>query len=296
MSDTVQLPLPLWRPHEPFVEDYATKAAQGASWLANANVAVVACARNCGVPLAKNIDALQELLAPAKSWRMHVEANDCVDDTLLVLVDYSRRLPQFTFHYRDLGHAQFGHEFAGRRTVAMATHRTACQRWVKSCVPAADIVLVVDVDMWGGFNADGVLNGIGWLLELPGAFGMASVSLFQHDWGGGAQWAHYDLWALRGVGQASCYWDTYTTGYGGWAYSWLPPIGTPPVLVSSAFGGLTIYRADAFLAGTYDGTSDCEHVPFHASITEATGQRLYVNPSQRSVMHWVTDARQHGHD
>lgn len=286
MTSTVQLPLALWTAHAPFAEHYRLRAIDGLAWLANANVAVVACARNCAEPLSRSIDSVAQLLAPAKSWRMHIEANDCTDNTLLVLADYSRRMPAVTFHYQDLGHAQFGSEFAGRRTVAMAMHRTACQRWVKSCMPDADIVLAVDVDQWGGFNQQGVLAGLGELLHTPGAYGMASVSLFQFDWGKGPQWSHYDLWALRGVGQARCYWDTYTNGYGAWGYQFLPPVGSPPVLVSSAFGGLAAYRGAAYLAGTYDGT-DCEHVPFHRSIAEATGQHLYLCPSMRCVMSWI---------
>jgi hypothetical protein len=50
---------------------------------------------------------------------------------------------------------------------------------------------------------------------------------------------------------------------------------------------MTIYRADAYLRGTYDGVQDCEHVPFHKSIARATGQHLYLNPSQRMLMNWM---------
>jgi hypothetical protein len=69
------------------------------------------------------------------------------------------------------------------------------------------------------------------------------------------------------------------------------------VLVASAFGGLCIYRTEAYLQGTYDGVKDCEHVPYHASIAKATGQHLYLNPSQRCIMAWMTDdGGQHSND
>jgi hypothetical protein len=67
----------------------------------------------------------------------------------------------------------------------------------------------------------------------------------------------------------------------------MPPVGSPPSLVSSAFGGMAIYRTDAYLAGTYDGTTDCEHVPFHKGIARATGQMLYVCPSMRTIVSWM---------
>jgi len=158
---------------------------------------------------------------------------------------------------------------------------------VRQCAARSDYVIVMDFDLWAGFSQHGLVNGVGGLVDKQGAYGMASVSLFQYDFGNGPQWAHYDLWALRGVGQRDCYWDQYRGGRGGFGYTWMPPVGSPPALVSSAFGGMAIYRTDAYLAGTYDGTTDCEHVPFHQSIARATGQMLYVCPSMRTIVSWM---------
>jgi hypothetical protein len=283
-----------------FEADYNERAEEGRQRLATSKVALVGLARNCGQALDQNLQRAERLASACKEWCLHVESNDCTDNTLKVLAEFCRRHPQATFHYQQLGREQFGAEFAGRRTIALAEYRDACQRWVQACASDADYVVVIDWDAWGGWTHEGVLNSVGWLVELQSAYGMASVSLFQHNWGNGPQWAHYDLWALRGVGQADCYWDTYRNGYGGFGYSWLPPVGSPPVLVSSAFGGMCVYRTEGFLKGTYDGTSDCEHVPLHESIRKATGQMLYLNPSQRTVMHWLpdeaTDGGQHSND
>ncbi len=292
----MNLPAHLWLPFELFGESYAHRAEEGAARLRSSRVAFVGLARNCAVRLAQNLGLLEQLQELCGSWSLHIESNDCEDQTLEVLHDYCREKPQATFHYQILGRDQYGPEFAGRRTIALAEYRDACQRWVKSCSADADYVVVIDWDAWGGWNHQGVLNGFGWLVELPGAYGMSSVSL--NEWkmiamgddgkptlGNG--WTHYDAWALRGVGQSGCYFDDYTAGLGGWKHQWLPPVGSPPVLVSSAFGGMCIYRTDAYLKGTYDGVSDCEHVPFHQSIAKATGQHLYLNPSQRMLMSWM---------
>lgn len=286
MSSVAQMPARLWRPNKEFAVAYAAKVAQGTSWLMTQHVAIVGLARNCAGPLSQNLERLMTFGRTAKSCRMHVEANDCVDDTLQVLTTFSQQHARMTFHYQDLGHAQFGAEFAGRRTDAMAMHRTVCQEWVRSLDQPADLVLVVDLDLWGGWNEHGLLNGIGWLCEMPDAYGMASVSWYQHNFGDGVAWYHYDLWALRGVGQRDCYWDTYRKRYGGFGLTFAPPVGSPPVLVSSAFGGMAVYRAADYLAGTYDG-SDCEHVPFHRSIAQATGRRFYLCPGMRTVVSWM---------
>lgn len=285
-------------PPPDFQDAYAAKATAGLRVTQSSHVAIVGLARDCAQQLLGNLRQMIPFVSCCRRWSLHIESNDCTDNTPQVLADFCAEYRQATFCYRQLGRESYGAEFAGRRTVAMSEYRTACQKWVGDAVPDADYVVVIDFDQWGGWSNDGLLNGFGWLHEMPEAFGMASVSLFQHDFGNGPHWAHYDLWALRGVGQANCYWDTYQNGYGGFGYNWLPVVGSPPALVSSAFGGLAIYRASAYLAGKYDGT-DCEHVPFHRSITAATGQRLYLNPSQRCVMNWLpesSDGGQHSQD
>jgi hypothetical protein len=286
----IEIPQHLWMPHEPFSENYDARADEGIDRLRHASVAIVGLARNCAQPLDRNLAAAAHLGSMCKSWQLHIESNDCEDETLDVLAGFAREHQQATFHYQILGRQHYGSEFSGRRTIALAEYRTACQRWVRACAGDADYVIVVDFDAWGGWNERGLLNGIGWLVELQGAYGMASTSLFQYDFGHGPQWFHYDLWALRGVGQPHCYFDTYRNNIGGWGFQWLPPVGSPPVLVSSAFGGMCIYRTEAYLRGTYAGEEDVEHVPFHQSIATATGQHMYLNPSQRMLMHWIPEA------
>jgi glycosyltransferase involved in cell wall biosynthesis len=55
--------------------------------------------------------------------------------------------------------------------------------------------------------------------------------------------------------------------------------------VDSAFGGLGIYRREAFLAGRYAGTDStaggidvADHIPFHRQLREK-GYRIYINPA-----------------
>jgi hypothetical protein len=283
------MPANLWFPHEPFVSEYQRMADEGAARAKGSRIAFVGLARNCGVRLEQNLGLVESIGEKCGEWQLHIESNDCTDNTIDVLAAFHRKHRNATFHYQMLGREQFGAEFAGRRTIALAEYRDACQRWVRSCAADSDYVIVVDFDSWGGWPEAGLLNSLGWLVEMQGAYGMASVSLFQYDFGPGPQWLHYDLWALRGVGQHDCFFDTYRNGYGGFGYTWLPPVGSPPVLVASAFGGMCIYRTDAYLKGTYDGVNDCEHVPFHASIQKATGQHLYLNPSQRMLMSWMPE-------
>lgn len=295
-SQAVLMPRHLIEPLEPFEPLFRQRVTEGEVRLALSKVAIVGLARNCAPQLKANLERVKTLGEQCYEWRFHCETNDNADDTPEVLAEFCGKHPQASYRERTLNRQQFSAEFAGPRTIALAEYRTACQQWVRDNAADADYCVVIDLDAWGGWSLDGVLNGIGWLVELPGAYGMASVSLFQHpayitDAEGNTtrttQFLHYDCWAMRGVGQARTYWDDYTAGFGGWKYQWIPPVGSQPVLVSSAFGGMGIYRAEAFLAGTYDGTTDCEHVTYHESIAKATGQHLYLNPSQRCIMRWI---------
>lgn len=289
-------------PTELFAGDCYARVQAGEEILAASSVAIVGLARDCAARLEVNLWRCVALGNACREWRVHVEENDSQDGTQAVLSEFGGMFPNVTHRSRTLGRKHRGGEFAGARTQDLAEYRSACQQWVREHATAADFVIVVDFDQWGGWSHFGVLNGIGWLGEIPEACGMASVSLLESDivaMRNGETfhertWLHYDAWALR----LNSYWDDYTAGEGGWKHQWLPPIGSHPVPVCSAFGGLCIYRTADYLEGRYSG-EDCEHVTFHRSIEEASGGRVYLNPSQRCVMQWLEDSTnggKHGND
>jgi hypothetical protein len=273
-----------------FEQEHARRVAEGRVRQSLASVAFVGLARNCDGALYANLHRVVAEGQRFASWQLHIETNDNTDRTEEVLEAFASEFPEASYRTQTLDRQQFAAEFAGPRTVALAEYRTACQEWVREHAPSVDYVAVVDFDAWGGWIPDAIASGLGWLVRLPGAYGMASVSLMQVDAGQqGRHWVHYDAWALR----LNSYWDDYTAGHGAWKHHWIPAIGSPPVHVCSAFGGLGIYRREAFLKGRYDG-ADCEHVTFHKSVADATGQHLFLNPGQRMLMHWLLEASTDG--
>lgn len=279
-------------PLQDFADSCAEKVNAGAALMQDSSVAIVGLARNCGPALQKNLDRALDLAAECGEFSIHIEENDSTDTTRQVLVDYCRDRSNVTATMQTLGRKQRGNEFAGPRTQALAEYRAACQSWVRDCAADADYVVVVDWDQQGGWSQFGVLNGFGWLASMPEAYGMASVSMLESriatTSGGGLSlstgWLHYDAWALR----LNAYYDDYGAGLGAWKHQWLPLVGSDPVPMRSAFGGLCIYRTQDYLAGTYSG-EDCEHVTFHRTIAGHTGRTLYLNPTQRCVMQWLED-------
>lgn len=291
MDDMPAIPPHLLYPLEVFGDRFHELHERGMHVMQNARIAVVGLARNCAGDLRRNLETMA-LQLRLSDWRLHIETNDNADDTDQVLADFCRRHRQATFTSQRLNRQQYSTEFAGRRTHALAEYRDACQRWVRANAADSDYTLVVDWDMRGGWSQAGLHVGFGTLDATPIAFGMASVSLLYwfEALSRQASWVQYDAWALR----LNSTFDDYTAGIGGWKHGWLPPVGSPAVPVVSAFGGMAIYRTADYLAGTYDG-SDCEHVPFHASIARATGRSLYLCPSMRTVMAWAEVASEHQH-
>lgn len=300
----MNIPDALIYPLRRFADEFLRHVHAGESTLHEAEVVFVGLARNCATWLRHNLNRLELVADQCRSWKLHIETNDNEDDTDQVLADFCAAHRQATFTSQRLGRRQYAAEFAGPRTQALAEYRTSCQQWVRENAPHADFVCVIDWDQWGGWSHNGFLHGVGRLVKTPGACGMASVSLIESQQmiiGSGGQptaepaWMHYDAWALR----LNSPWDDYTAGMGAWKHLWLPAVGSPPIPVVSAFGGMAVYDTHAYLKGVYDG-ADCEHVAFHVSMAERTGQRLYLEPGMRTVMHWLeggTDATgKHGND
>ena len=297
MNIPEQLVLPAMS--EQFREEYWSRREHGNDVLHNSKIAVVGLARNCESSLRNNLARAAMLTGGAVDYRLLIVENDSTDGTKDVAKEYCEIIGDKGHAItRDLGRKSRPAEFAGPRTVELAEYRSECQEWVRRNFDEADYVIVIDWDAMGGWIHNGAMTGLSYLATEQDAYGVASVSLTQHpmktynqqtqEVSDTLNWLHYDCWALR----LNSYWDDYSSGQGGWKHSWLPPVGSPPVRVMSAFGGFAIYKAEQFLKGSYSG-EDCEHVCFHRSIQETGGGGLYLNPSQRTVMNVIhQDAKQ----
>ena len=104
---------------------------------------------------------------------------------------------------------------------------------------------------------------------------------------------YYDIWALRHpywspvdcIQQArhleKIFSERAANNLAVWAKMIYLPEDRGFIPVDSAFGGLGIYKREAFLVGTYRGLSEdgveiCEHVYFHSNLRQA-GYHIYIN-------------------
>jgi len=283
MTDfVISRPEDVWPVDAEYAEAYETAVAVGRETAKELDVVIVGIARNAMPALPNSLCLATEVLSGFRSGRMYVYENDSTDGTDDVLRDFAGRVPFLTTEHETLGGID-SRGFEPERTERLAFARNKCLEWVRANAADAWWTIVLDLDPAYGFSVDGVFNSIAQLGFLSTAGGptrpggMASYSLLRTPNG----IAHYDAWAARPV----CWWRDRRNEIGfTWFSSFLPPVGSQPMPVNSAFGGLGVYRTEAFLAGGYSG-EDCEHVPHHRRMRQA-GYQMYLNPGSRYIATW----------
>jgi hypothetical protein len=264
-----------------FANLYSQKLSVGIQTAADLKVAVVAICRDVEEYLPRNLAKIDELVRFFAAGKVYIFENDSNDKTPEILRHWATSRSWATVETTQNDRPRLN-GFERERTVALAEYRNKCLDWVR--INAADSSFTVVLDLDGEWFVDGVLNSVGWLAEKAGSqatpqpAGMASYSICVGEQG---VFFHYDAYAAR-----MNWWSDRreTMGYW-WLHMWYPPVGSPPVPLNSAFGGLTVYSTAAYLSGHYSG-EDCEHVPFHRRIAKA-GYRMWLNPSSRWISNWT---------
>lgn len=277
---TVRRPEDFW--DVDYVKSYKEHVEYGRVEARRQKLAVVSICRNAMPYLTNTLRLVDELAGLWRDCSFYIYENDSTDETAKVLDHFAIR-QWVTVEHDTLG-GEDSRGFEPERTVRLAKCRTKCQEWVRRNAADAGYVMVLDTDPHGGFSVDGVLNSLGWFCEMlgesfhrrePGA--MASHSLFMRDEGNGKGpfgIAAYDSWASR-----LNWWEDSRAH--NWFHALMPPVGSDPIPMNSAFGGLCLYRREAYLAGVYEG-GDCEHV-FHHKAMQQAGYQLFLNPGSRYI-------------
>lgn len=283
-------PEDVWKLEPEYTQRYEKFCEAGAVVAKGTKVAVVSIARNAMPFLENTLQIVDDLASRFRSAVYYVYENDSTDGTAQALDRFAVERPWVTVQHDTLGTPD-DRGWQPERTGRLAVCRNRCRDWVEGNANDTDWVIVLDADPHGGFSVPGVMNSIGWLADFLSAAGgrfeagaMASFSLYVRKEGEGMAAAQYDAYAAR-----MNHWEDRKECPGGtaWFHSWFPPVGSPPVLMNSAFGGLCVYTRRAFLSSRYggvgvDGKPDCEHVVFHHGMKRA-GYQLYLNPGSRYI-------------
>lgn len=282
----IRRPEDVWLVDDEYAEDYHRRVAEGRAVAKEQKATIVAIARNALPLMANTFDLLCEVQAGFADCKMFVFENDSADGTDAALDRAAAAVPWLTVEHATLG-GEDSRGFEPERTIRLAHCRNRCLEWVREHRKATAFTVVLDMDPEYGFSVDGIFNSICWLATKRTsatplqAGGMASYSLWRMtDESGEVGFAHYDAWAAR----PNWWRDRRDEIDFTWFSHFLPPVGSPPCPMNSAFGGLAVYWTEAFLSGGYSG-GDCEHVPHHRRMQQA-GWQMYLNPGSRYIATW----------
>jgi hypothetical protein len=282
MIEGLIMPESLWQVDDEYAEAYAAMVRTGVQTASETDVVIVAICRNALPALANTLPLMALTGSLFRSCRGYIFENDSDDQTPAVLDKFGELCSWVTIEHATLGGID-SRGFEPERTRRLAYCRNKCLEWVRDNAADTTWTIVLDTDPAGGFSPEGVLNSVGHFASLmtsasplqPG--GMAAYSLYRTAEG----IAHYDAWAARPV----CWWRDRRNEIGfNWFSAFMPPVGSPPCPMNSAFGGLAVYQTKAFLSGGYTG-EDCEHVGHHRRMREA-GYQMWLNPGCRYIAVW----------
>lgn len=249
-------------PIEPVSEYYAA-VDRGLSVVRASSVAVVCLARDLGIQADRGAAIVESIASLFATWSAFVVENDSRDDTRSRLFAWRDRSAQVVVDGSNPGHRKWPSVRDGNRGAQLAGYRNTCLDHVRGLGVRPDYVIVIDLDL-AGVSTEGVLHTLGspgW--DVVGSNGLQPVK---------SGWAQYDAWAWRDLGHPHGHHHTEIN-------SRVFSRNQPLISVLSCFGGMAIYRGEAFAAGRYGG-GDCEHVIFHKSLIQAGFSRIFCNPSQ----------------
>lgn len=248
---------------------YRQACQRGYAAMAGMRVAITGLARNIGGVLPLTIARIERLASRFAHYRVIVYENDSTDATKPLLRHWSDTNPCVLVAMENCADPANPTTRCLARAERMARYRERCQALVLEHCQDFDATIVLDLDVAGGWSEDGVANSFGqrdW--DFIGSNGL----IYRREGLSTNASRQYDMWALRLD-------ERLTPIPTAQASRHVYHRGDPLVPVTSCFGGMGIYRMDAFRQGRY-GAADCEHAVFHRHLIEAGCPRLFLNPSQ----------------
>ncbi len=235
--------------------------------------------RNVSATIEREVKTLMASLANFKTSACLVIESDSSDTTVAQLEQLSKTMPQFSY----LSMGQLSKQYP-RRTDRIALCRNAIIDAVAQNPKYAQIDYIAMADM-DGMNHLITPEKIAQCWSVPENWDVITANQLG---------PYYDIWALR-------HRDWCPTDCWQQKTALEAVIGDRPaehlavtarqvtldpraglIEVDSAFGGLAIYRREAFLAGRYAGTDRkggfdvADHIPFHEDLRQK-GYKIYIN-------------------
>ncbi len=202
-------------------------------------------------------------------YRVIVYENDSQDYTLDLLKKWEKVNPRVKILTESISGTEL---MQLSRTEKLAYFRNRYLQLVKESDEYADydFVLVVDMDLKGGWSNDGIATSfarLDWEIVAANSIGYHYLRK-----------TYYDMFALlpKTILKTDLVYKIFGEG-------WQLHRGDPLIRIQSGFGGLALYRKEAIIAREYSGIINGARVCEHVSLNGDNSLRCFLNPSQITI-------------
>lgn len=251
-----------------FQDAYSRRVEAGRTRMAQRRLVICGLCRDVRHFLPRFAARVERLGGQFKDYRVVLYENDSHDSTLEFLQDWQRANSRVHVLTETLGNIRYPQVRSSERAIKMAEYRNRCQRFAVDHYGDFDDVLITDTDLAGGWSYDGLANTFGhddW--DFVGSYG-----LIRRNRGQLSDLLQFDAWAFRAVGHPQPHSNIEIN-------SMVFERGEPLLPVLSCFGGMAVYRMQAWMSAEYGGP-DTEHAVLHDRMRRQGYGRMFLNPSQ----------------
>lgn len=252
-------------------EEYWYRIKMGEKRMLDSTIVLAGTVRDIAPILPLNIRRTEKICSLFKDYRIVLFESDSSDETLELLQRWASNNPRVTILHDTFGNPRYS-DIDDTRMWAMAKYRNQYLNYIKDHLSVFDFVLVADLDFKGFFSIDGIKNSFGY-------YGIDCISANGIDQDHG----YYDMAPFH-VESFDDVWITRKPGYPNLIIK--PdrhrPFYTrsqPLQKVHSAFGGLAIYKMEAFLGGEEYKGHRCDHATLAETMWANGYSEHYINPS-----------------
>ncbi len=268
------------------LQEYQQLVARGYQSMKQKRLVICGLARDCEHSLLLMMNRIEETGALFKDYRVLIFENDSKDETRNLLKQWEEKnkkvslltceVPDCKFKERPLYEWGACHR---TRMEKMAYFRNKYLSVVYEQLSDFDYMMVVDMDIKGPWNLDGMASSFGYNnWDAIFANGLHTIPYLA-----GLRYGMYDAAAYVKYGGDYTVFNSYGSAVKNYfRLNFIECsslcVGDPLIRVSSAFGGLGLYSIKS-LSGCFYSGELCEHAALHKKMAEKGHDLLYINPS-----------------
>lgn len=248
---------------------FQKKVAAGYEYMRGMKVVICGLTKDDEPILPLTIARIEKTGCFFRDYRVIVYENDSRDNTLDLLKKWEVTNPKVTIIAESISGTEI---MQWSRTEKLAHFRNRYLQQIKEDKEYAtfDFVIVVDMDLKGGWSNDGIATSfarLDWDIVAANSIGYHNLRK-----------TYYDMFALlpKNIFKNGFVYKIFGEG-------WQLHRGDPLIRIQSGFGGLALYRKEAIMSRQYSGSIEGERVCEHISLNTDNSLRCFLNPSQITI-------------